>query len=288
MDCRVKGKFRTKRFKFRLTNPICVGDQVEVEKNTIDNTGSIFNLKERKNYIVRRSPQAKKAALLAANIDQILLIVTIRQPKTSYGFINRFLVGAEYYDIPTTIVFNKIDINNNEDNKVLEEMRKVYENCGYKCMSISCERGDNIDKLKNLIEGKVNLFSGHSGVGKSTLLNILMPGLNRATSPISEAWDKGTHTTTFSELIHYNDQTWLIDAPGIREFGIVHIDDARKLDYYFVEIFEYSQHCFYQDCVHDSEPKCAVKKGLLDGKISKSRYSTYLKLLDELKTQKTY
>ena len=284
-DCRVKGKFRIKGY--RLTNPLSVGDRVFFE--TEDTTrGIISKIEKRKNYIIRRSPHAGKYSLLAANIDQVFLMVTLIKPKTSLGFIDRFLVGTAYFNIPCVLVFNKTDLYGKDELIIQNELMRLYANIGYKTISISCIEKQNIELLEKKMSNKITLVAGHSGVGKSSLINCLIPGVNRKVGEVSETKKKGVHTTTFSELLALPEGGYLIDSPGIREFGIAEIESETELSTYFYELKRLSTTCMFNDCLHENEPDCAVKNALRSGDIAESRYISYLKLLNEVRKIKAY
>jgi ribosome biogenesis GTPase len=284
-DCRVKGKFRIKGY--RLTNPLSVGDRVFFE--TEDTTrGIISKIEKRKNYIIRRSPHAGKYSLLAANIDQVFLMITLVKPKTSLGFIDRFLVGAAFFNIPCVLVFNKADLYAKGELLNQDELMKLYARVGYKTISISCLDKSNIELVEKKMSNKVTLVAGHSGVGKSSLINCLLPGVNRKVGEISQTKKKGVHTTTFSELLDLPGGGYLIDSPGIREFGIAEIESETELSSYFYELERLSGGCMFNDCLHENEPDCAVKNALQSNDIAESRYVSYLKLLDEVRKIKAY
>lgn len=277
-DCTVRGKLRLKDFK--TTNPIAVGDKVVFEE-TNPNEGVITEILPRRNYIIRKSSNlSRQAHVLAANVDMAFLVITLHHPRTSYEFIDRFLVTAEAYKIPVTIVINKIDLYTNEDMKEeLAYFRYVYnKTAGYPIIEISALDGTGVDIIHNLINGKVCLFSGNSGVGKSTLLNAIDPTLNLKTGAISEAHNKGTHTTTFYEMFE-TAGGFIIDSPGIKGFGLIDIDKS-ELSHFFPEIFRESANCRFNMCTHTHEPDCAVKQAVEDGIISESRYISYLKIME--------
>ena len=279
LDCRIKGKFRIKDIK--TTNPIAVGDQVrvEIDEESEARTGSIYELAERKNYIIRKSINlSKQTQIIAANIDQALLVVTLSKPRTSFGFIDRFLVTAEAYHIPTVLLFNKIDQYDEEDLLFLEEVIGLYENIGYACRKISALKDIGIEELKNQIAGKTSLVSGHSGVGKSTLINKIIPNGSIRTSTISEASEKGIHTTTFAEMHVLAAGGYIIDTPGIRELGVVDIPDE-ELAHYFPEMKKIMGACKFHNCKHLNEPNCAVKEAYEKGLIAIPRYESYLSIL---------
>ena len=285
IDCRVKGKFRIKGY--RLTNPLTVGDKVLYELED-ESRGIISKIGKRKNYIIRKSPHAGKYALLAANIDQVFLMITLAEPKTSLGFIDRYLVGAAFFNIPCILVFNKTDLYKKQELNIQEAMMKLYSEVGYKTISISCVNQKNIKVLEKNMSNKVTLISGHSGVGKSSLINCLLPGVNRKVGEVSETKKKGVHTTTFSELLELPEGGFLIDSPGIREFGIAEVDKEVDLSDYFYEFDRLSKDCNFNDCLHEKEPNCAVKDALQTGEIANSRYISYLKLLEEVRSSKAY
>jgi ribosome biogenesis GTPase len=279
LDCRIKGKFRTKDFK--TTNPIAVGDRVrvEIDEESEARTGLIYELAERKNYIIRKSINlSKQTQIIAANIDQALLVVTLSKPRTSFGFIDRFLVTAEAYHIPTVLLFNKIDQYDEEDLSFLDEVIGLYENIGYACRKISALKDIGIEDLQNQIAGKTSLVSGHSGVGKSTLINKIIPNGSIRTSTISEASEKGIHTTTFAEMHALAAGGYIIDTPGIRELGVVDIPDE-ELAHYFPEMKKIMGACKFHNCKHLNEPNCAVKDAYEKGLIAIPRYESYLSII---------
>lgn len=279
-QCRIKGKFRLEGIK--STNPVAVGDVVDFELETNNNeiTGVIHKIRPRKNYVVRKSVNlSKQTHVIAANVDQVFLLVTIDNPPTFTTFIDRFLVTAEAYDIETILLFNKID---GYDKKNLEEvayLEYIYTNIGYECIRISAEKGINIDEVKHKMKNKTSMFSGHSGVGKSTLANAIEPQLKLKTKAISEQHQQGQHTTTFAEMFDLNFGARLIDTPGIKGFGIVDMDKEEVGDY-FPEFFERKQHCKFNNCIHVNEPQCAVKQALENDEIAYSRYKSYLQILE--------
>ncbi|WP_299338265.1 ribosome small subunit-dependent GTPase A [uncultured Psychroserpens sp.] len=279
-QCRIKGKFRLKGIK--STNPIAVGDHVdfELETNNDDTTGVIHNIHDRVNYIVRKSVNlSKQTHIIASNIDQVFLLVTIDNPPTFTSFIDRFLVTAEAYSVKTILLFNKIDIY---DKEALDEVRylaHVYRKIGYECIGISAETGKNVDKVKSLMVGKVSMFAGHSGVGKSTLVNAIEPGLELKTKEISTQHSQGQHTTTFAEMFDLSFDAKIIDTPGIKGFGVVDMDREEVGDY-FPEFFALKQDCKFNNCLHIEEPKCAVKDALDNDEVAYSRYRSYLQILE--------
>ena len=283
-DCRIKGKFRLDGIK--STNPIAVGDYVdfELEKNSDVVTGVINNICERKNYVLRKSVNlSKQTHILASNIDIVFLIVTISSPVTSTNFIDRFLLTSNAYSINTVLLFNKIDLLDEAEKKVLKKLIKIYTNIGYKCFEISAKNQYNTDKVKFLMKDNISMFGGHSGVGKSTLINSLQPNLNLRTNNISVQHSQGQHTTTNAELFDLDFGAKIIDTPGIRGFGIV---DFNKSDIknYFPEFYKLVNQCKFNDCMHVNEPKCIVKQYVEDGKIAISRYENYLQILEDDKS----
>jgi ribosome biogenesis GTPase len=279
IECKIRGKIRLKDVK--TTNPVVVGDLVNVEIVEGDDVGVISKIVDRKNYIIRRSSNlSKEAHIIAANIDQVFLVVTIDLPKTSREFVDRFLVAAEAYKIPTTIVVNKIDLYDIDARVELELFKMDYALAGYEVLEVSALREDNLDLLGSRLSGKISVFSGNSGVGKSTLLNALLPDLDLKTGKISDYHHKGTHTTTFSEMFGFNNDGYIIDTPGIKGFGIV---DVKKdeLFHFFKDLFKYAEGCKFYNCTHTHEPGCAVKEAVTNEKIAFSRYESYLKILDD-------
>lgn len=279
-ECRIKGKFRMKGIK--STNPIAVGDVVdfELDNTTDEQVGQIHNIHDRKNYIVRKSVNlSKQTHIIASNIDVVFLLITINNPPTTTSFIDRFLVTAEAYGIEAVLVFNKMDTY---DDATLDEqlyLQYVYSEIGYKCLRISSTEGKGIDELKQLMIGKVSMFSGHSGVGKSTLVNALQPNLNLKTKSISEQSKQGQHTTTFAEMYDLDFDAKIIDTPGIKGFGIVDME-KEEISGFFPEFFKLKDNCKFNNCLHKEEPNCAIKKALEEDKIAWSRYNSYLKILE--------
>ena len=279
IDCKVKGNFRLKGI--RSTNPIAVGDRVEVSE---DNW--ITSIEDRKNYVIRKSTNlSKQSSIIAANVDQAMLIVTINYPETSTTFIDRFLASAEAYRIPVVLVFNKTDLLDEDELRYLRMMQNLYSTVGYESIAVSATEGTGMEELKTKLEGKITLFCGHSGVGKSTLINVLIPGANLRTAAISDAHNQGTHTTTFSEMLSLpcssaKNDSFIIDSPGIRGFGTFDIE-KEELTSYFKEIFRFSQKCRFSNCTHTHEPGCAVLKAVEDHYIALSRYNSYLSMLDD-------
>ena len=276
-DCKVKGNFRLKGI--RSTNPVAVGDRVQIVTNQ-EGTAFITEIEDRRNYIIRKSINlSKQSHIIAANVDQALLVVTVNYPQTSTTFIDRFLASAEAYRVPVILVFNKTDLLNANEARYQQMLITLYETIGYQCLKISAETGEGIDALKQFLPGKTTLLSGNSGVGKSTLINRLVPDANLRTSEISDAHNTGLHTTTFSEMIPL-DEGWLIDTPGIKGFGTFDME-PEELTSYFKEIFRFSQDCRFSNCTHTHEPGCAVLKALENHLISQSRYQSYLSMLND-------
>ena len=279
VECKVKGTFRLKGI--RSTNPVAVGDRVRICANP-GGTAFITDIEERKNYIIRRASNlSKQSHILAANLDQCMLVATVNYPETSTTFIDRFLATAEAYRIPTLILFNKIDLYDEDDTRYLDGLVHLYTTIGYPCIKVSALDGRGLDEVKDKLRGAITLFSGNSGVGKSTLLNALLPGTDARTGEISQAHNKGMHTTTFSEMYPVDQAGgYLIDTPGIKGFGTFDME-VEEIGHYFPEIFEASAHCKYGNCTHRQEPGCAVLKAVEEHRISQSRYASYLSMLDD-------
>jgi len=274
LQCKVKGNFRLKGI--RSTNPVAVGDRV-----TVDGEGWITDIDDRRNYIIRKSINlSKQSHIIAANVDQALLVVTVNYPQTSTTFIDRFLASAEAYRVPVILVFNKADLLTDDEAHYQQLLINLYQTVGYECRVISAETGEGVDELKTLLPGKITLLSGNSGVGKSTLINRLVPGVNLRTAEISDAHNTGQHTTTFSEMIRLEGGGWVVDTPGIKGFGTFDME-PEELTSYFKEIFRFSQDCRFSNCTHTHEPGCAVLKALEDHYISQSRYQSYLSMLND-------
>ncbi|RZL16929.1 MAG: ribosome small subunit-dependent GTPase A [Pedobacter sp.] len=275
-QCRIVGKFRIKDIK--TTNPIAVGDIVTFEFEKDSTNGLITALTPRKNYIIRKSINlSKQAQIIAANLDQAFLVVTLASPRTSLGFIDRFLATAEAYSVPSCLIFNKIDLFDAEGLEIIQIYRSIYENIGYPCYTVSATEGTNISQIQELLKDKVTLFSGHSGVGKSSLINALLPEMGIKTGEISEWSSKGQHTTTFAEMHLLPQGGYIVDTPGIRELGVIDID-KEELGHFFREIFTYSDGCRFNNCKHIHEPGCAVVEGVENGEIAVSRYESYLSI----------
>ncbi|MCQ2243762.1 MAG: ribosome small subunit-dependent GTPase A [Bacteroidaceae bacterium] len=314
VDCKIKGNFRLKGIK--STNPVAVGDHVEIVRNQ-EGTAFINKIHDRRNYIVRKSINlSKQSHILAANVDQACLVVTVANPETSTTFIDRFLASAEAYSVPVILLFNKTDLLDDELKHYQDMMVNLYETIGYQCIQMSAQTGFGIEKLKEVLKGKISLFSGNSGVGKSTLLNSLIPGLNLKTSEISDAYNLGQHTTTFSEMIPFptppdlpigeevssgrlypppvgssplpveglgevsEGVSWLIDTPGVKGFGSFDMK-PEEISSYFKEIFHFSRDCRFNNCTHTHEPGCAVLRAIEDHYIAESRYKSYLSMMED-------
>lgn len=279
-DCRIKGKFRLGGIK--STNPVAVGDWVkfEIDEKSEKPLGVIIQIEPRENYIIRKSVNlSKQTHIIAANIDLAFLLVTLNNPPTFTTFIDRFLVTAEAYHIKAVILFNKIDTYNEDELLEIKFLAALYRKIGYECIGISALTGKNVEKVKALMQDKVSMFSGHSGTGKSTLVNEIEPGLNVRTAEISEQHLQGQHTTTFAEMFDLSFGGKIIDTPGIKGFGVVEMD-KEELGDYFPEFFELKKHCKFNNCLHLEEPQCAVKDALENEEIAWSRYKSYLQILE--------
>lgn len=278
IPCKIKGNFRLKGI--RSTNPVSVGDLVDIELNT-DHTAFITRIHERKNYIIRRSSNlSKESHIIAANIDQALLIISINSPSTSTTFIDRFLATAEAYRIPVSIVINKCDSFTEEDKEYAQALCYLYRTIGYECRCISATTGEGFDFVAETIKDKITLLSGNSGVGKSTIISRILPGIDIKIGAVSTSHHKGMHTTTFSEMYPLPQGGYIIDTPGIKGFGTIDFD-PNEVAHYFPEIFEISQHCRFNNCTHRHEPGCAVLKALENHEISESRYASYLSIMSD-------
>jgi ribosome biogenesis GTPase / thiamine phosphate phosphatase len=278
-NCKLKGTFRTKEIK--TTNPVAVGDYVRFIVLDDNKTGLINEILPRHNYIIRKATKLSKVShIIAANIDQALLIATLAHPRTSTGFIDRFMVTTEAYHIPAGIIFNKIDLYDDQLNKQMSDLEKIYKDAGYICYSVSALKGDNLENLYNDLKEKKTLFSGHSGVGKSALINALEPDLDLKTKALSGYHGVGMHTTTFAEMIKLTNKGFIIDTPGIKEFGLTDFN-RQEISERFPEMRKYMHDCKFSNCTHVHEPGCAVLKAFAEGKISKSRYNNYLGILTD-------
>ena len=283
VESKVKGNFRLK--EIRSTNPVSVGDRVDIDINN-EGTAFITRIEDRKNYIIRRASNlSKQSHIIAANLDQAMLIVTANYPITTTVFIDRFLATAEAYSVPVKLVFNKIDRYKGEDKEYLDALINLYTTIGYPCSTLCAKTEEGLDALKAELKDKITLLSGHSGVGKSTIINKLVPGVNLRTGDISEYHNKGMHTTTFSEMIPLPEGGYLIDTPGIKGFGTIEMETA-EISHYFPEIFKFSEDCRFNNCSHRHEPGCAVLQALEDHYISESRYKSYLSILEDKEESK--
>ena len=278
VECKIKGNFRLKGI--RSTNPVAVGDHVEIALNQ-EGTAFITHIDERRNYIIRKSQNlSKQSHIIAANVDQAFLIVTVNYPQTSTTFIDRFLASAEAYSVPVVLVFNKRDILSDDERHYQQSMVHLYETIGYECREISAATGEGVEGLHKLLKGKITLLSGNSGVGKSTLINQILPEANLRTAEISDAHNTGMHTTTFSEMLELPEGGYIIDTPGIKGFGTFNME-PEELTSYFPEIFHFSKGCKFSNCTHTHEPGCAVLKAIDDHFIAQSRYQSYLNMLED-------
>jgi len=278
-SCKIKGNFRMKGI--RATNPVAVGDKVIFKLNDDGREGLITEIEERKNYIIRRSSKlSKEYQLIAANVDQALLMISLVSPKTYTEFIDRFLVSSEAYSISTVLLFNKTDLYTQKEQEELAELTDIYSEAGYQCLTISALEKKNIDSVKALMKNKISVISGNSGVGKTTLINCLDPNLELKTANVSKAHQSGKHTTTFAEMFPLSFGGYIIDTPGIKGFGLIDFD-KEELFHFFPEIFEVAKGCKFHNCTHIHEPGCNVIKSVMEGKISESRYLSYLNILED-------
>lgn len=287
IDCRIKGKFRMKGI--RTTNPIAVGDEVEfiLEKEEVE-TGVIQKIHPRKNYLIRKSTKLSKAVhMIASNIDQLVIITSIIKPNIALGFIDRILISAESYDIPAIIVFNKLDVYTEKAIDKLAEVKTMYEDIGYTCLVTSAKTGYGLEEFKSILKGKTTLLSGHSGVGKSSLINAIEPNLNLKTVEVSDYNEKGKHTTTFAEMHNLSSAVKIIDTPGVRSFGIIDFE-KEYLSHYFPEMRKFLGSCKFNNCVHIAEPGCAVKEAFENGEIAPSRYDNYYELYHDEDLEKEW
>lgn len=278
IESKIKGNFRLKGI--RSTNPVAVGDRVELILNQ-EGTAFISAIEDRRNYIIRKSSNlSKQSHILAANIDQALLLVTVNRPQTSTTFIDRFLASAEAYRIPVVLLFNKIDLLDASERRYQELLSRLYTTIGYRCLALSAQTGEGIEALRELLMGQISLLSGNSGVGKSTLINCLLPDAHLRTAEISDAHNAGMHTTTFSEMLPLPEGGYVIDTPGIKGFGTFDIE-REELGSYFKEIFRLSKDCRFNNCTHTHEPGCAVLQALQNHFVAESRYQSYLNMLED-------
>lgn len=288
VESKVKGNFRLKGI--RSTNPVAVGDGVDIVIND-EGQGLITAIDDRKNYIIRRATNlSKQSSIIACNLDQVLLVVTVAHPETSTTFIDRFLASAEAYSVPVTLIFNKTDLLNEDERHYQQMAVDLYRTIGYTCHEVSAHTGEGTESLKVSLKDKVTLLSGNSGVGKSTLLNLLVPGAEARVADISDAHDTGIHTTTFSEMVPVEGGGWLVDTPGIKGFGTFDME-PEEIGSYFKEIFKFSKDCRFSNCTHTHEPGCAVRKAVEEHYIAESRYNSYLSMLqdkDENKYREAY
>lgn len=283
IECKIRGNFRLKDIK--STNPVAVGDRVCITLNT-EGTGLITQIEDRKNYIIRRSSNlSKQTHIIAANIDLCFLIITISQPYTSTVFIDRFLASAEAYRVPVNIVINKTDIYSQDETEYMEALCSMYEHIGYPCIKVSALNNEGLESLREKMRNNISLFSGHSGVGKSTLINSLIPNARLKTGAISDYHGKGMHTTTFSEMVEIPGGGYLIDTPGIKGFGTINME-RQEISHYFPEIFRFSDKCRFNNCLHLNEPGCAVRDAVENHFISQSRYKSYLNMIEEESDEK--
>lgn len=280
-NARMKGVLKLDGFT--STNPVAVGDEVEMEpEHESESTALILKISDRRNYINRQSPRSRhQHHVIAANIDQSLLIATLKEPRTSQGFIDRFLVASEMYHVPSFLVFNKSDLYRKKELEQFEKWKLMYEQIGYPVLLISVSANSGMDKVKQILKNKITLLSGHSGVGKTTFINAIIPGLNLKTRQVSGWSGKGLHTTTFAEMFDLPGGGCIIDTPGVREFGLVHVSRA-ELSHYFPEMRAVLNHCRFNNCLHVNEPGCAVRQAVSEGKIHDDRYSSYLTILDSI------
>ena len=283
-ECKVKGNFRLKGI--RSTNPVAVGDRVTLTLQPDGVTALINGVEDRTNYVIRKASNlSKQSHIIAANIDLAVLVVAVAHPETSTTFIDRFLASTEAYRVPVSIVFNKVDLLKDEEKLYMQHLSYLYDCLGYRCLALSAKTGQGVEAIKEMLQGKVTLFSGNSGVGKSTLLNLLVPDANAKTAEISAAHDAGQHTTTFSQLFDLPSGGSIIDTPGIKGFGTFDMERT-EVGHYFREIFQIGRDCRYGDCTHTHEPGCAVLQALEEHRIAQSRYQSYLSMLEDKDEQK--
>lgn len=277
-QCRLKGKFKIKGFK--VTNPIAVGDKVDFDiEDETENTGIILDIKPRVNYLIRQSVhKTAHSHMLAANVDQAILVATLFFPRTSLGFIDRFMVIAESFRIPVVLIFNKQDLLDREIVDYQNELMALYESLGYRCLATTATDGQGLDEVKAILKGKISVLSGHSGVGKSSLINAIAPELTLRTKEVSTFANKGVHTTTFAEMFEIEPDTYIVDSPGIKELGLSEIN-SREISHFFPEMRDLLNQCRYDDCLHINEPGCAVKEAVSEGTIAMSRFDSYLSMV---------
>lgn len=279
LDCKLKGQFRIRNIKH--TNPVAIGDRVDVAFSDQDSHAVIVKIEPRDNYIIRKATKLSKVShIIAANLDHAYLVVTLAHPRTSNGFIDRFLVTATGYYIPAGLIFNKIDLHSKEEDQTLQDLQLIYENAGYPCYFVSALQGDGVERLRIVLKGKLNLFSGHSGSGKSALIKAIDPELNPKTGMISEVHNKGRHTTTFTEMYELTSGGFIVDTPGIKEFGLINFEKS-EIPRCFPEMDRLLHLCQYKNCSHTHEPGCAVKSGMDSGTVSRLRYNSYLSILND-------
>ncbi|MGL4597106.1 MAG: ribosome small subunit-dependent GTPase A [Bacteroidia bacterium] len=287
-ECRIKGQLRIKGLNLKNTNPFAVGDRVDVEIEPTEGIGIISKLHDRRNYIIRRSTKlSKQTHIIASNIDRAYVMATLVEPRTSTGFIDRFLITAEAYSIPASIIFNKRDLLDEDYQDYVRQLMHLYESLGYTCHFISSTNTADVAAIAAQMQGKINLVSGHSGVGKSTLINALEPQLDIRTGELSQAHSKGMHTTTFAEMHPLKNGGWVIDTPGIKEFGIIDLE-KNELSHFFPEMRARFGQCKFHNCVHDNEPGCSVRKAVEEGQIAETRYSCYLAVMNGEELDKEY
>jgi len=286
-NCKIRGRFKTKGIQ--STNPIAVGDEVSFSKEKEDGMGVINSIHPRRNYLIRKATKlSSRSHIIASNIDYAIIVISLAFPRTSSGFIDRFLITAEAYHIPSILVFNKIDLNDSEIENQMNEWMEIYQKIGYNCLALSAKTGEGVDALKKLIQNKTNLFSGHSGVGKSALINSIQPGLQLKTSIVSLSTEKGTHTTTFAEMHPLDFGGYIIDTPGIKGFGLIDFE-PEEVPKYFLEFGKYASKCKFTNCSHTHEPNCAVINAVNNSEIAQSRYNNYLAIInDDYFSEKPY
>lgn len=286
-NCKIRGRFKTKGIQ--STNPIAVGDEVRFSEEKEDGKGVINLIHPRRNYLIRKATKlSSRSHIIASNIDYAIIVISLAFPRTSSGFIDRFLITAQAYHIPSILVFNKIDLNDTELENQMKDWMEIYQKIGYNCLALSAKTGEGVNALKELIQNKTNLFSGHSGVGKSALINSIQPGLHLKTSIVSLSTEKGTHTTTFAEMHPLDFGGYIIDTPGIKGFGLIDFE-PEEVPKYFLEFGKYASKCKFTNCSHTHEPNCAVINAVNNGEIAQSRYNNYLAIInDDYFSEKPY